>query len=235
MQRYREFQPTGFDPKGAFLGDDQQDWFVVPVSRTRDTGAFSDSNFESALAMLGGEEPGLVEVHNFGHWGPGWFEIIIVAPYYDREEIRSGAWIETIEAQVAHEIESALADYPCLDEMDLSDREVEAQDEAWESWARSDYERALVNLYHFDEEVPPHVALHFQDIEELVDSIDDLEPIFNDVASDACIYWHTDSDESQYIDVAAVADATPFEVLWHATPPGKMEAESLAKQRELFA
>ena len=35
-QRYRDFRPTGLDPKGLGLAD-RQDWLVVPIIRTRDS------------------------------------------------------------------------------------------------------------------------------------------------------------------------------------------------------
>lgn len=116
MKRYREFQPTGFDPKGLGL-DDRQEWLVVPVMRTRDSGPLDESNFDAAAKRLGGEGD-TVEVHRFGHWGPGWFEIIIVDPTSEA-------------ATVAQEIEACLADYPVLDENDFSEREWNAANETW--------------------------------------------------------------------------------------------------------
>lgn len=79
MQTYAEFRPTAFDRRGAFLDDDRRAWYVLPVTRTRDSGTFDQSNFETALRILGGESE-TCEVHRFGHWGPGWFEIILVHP-----------------------------------------------------------------------------------------------------------------------------------------------------------
>jgi len=128
MIKYSEFQPTGFDAKGAFL-DERQDWLVVPVGRTRDSGPFDNSNFETALDMLGGESE-TVEVHSFNHWGPGWFEIIVVAP--DSEA-----------AKKAEEIEASLENYPVLDDEDLSRREYDDFLESWDSWARKDFVRFL--------------------------------------------------------------------------------------------
>lgn len=120
MQTYSEFQPTGFDPRGAFLPD-RQDWLVVPVSITRDTseGGLSYSNFQVALEMLNGESE-TVQVHRFGHWGPGWFEIIIVDPNSEQ-------------AQIAHDIERALEDYPVLDEEDYSQRQWDTAQAYWDS------------------------------------------------------------------------------------------------------
>lgn len=116
MQRYSEFSPTYFDRKGASLSD-RQDWLVVPVMKTRDSAPLDVSNFEVALAELGDEGED-VEVHRFTHWGPGWFEIILV---------RDG----TEAALKAYELEDALENYPVLDEHDWSDREYSTAFDYW--------------------------------------------------------------------------------------------------------
>ena len=54
MRAYKNWQPTGFDPKGYIL-DDRQEWLVVPTIQTRDRGILELSNFRVALRMLGGE------------------------------------------------------------------------------------------------------------------------------------------------------------------------------------
>lgn len=90
------------------------DWLVCPVSRTRDTADLLEvSNWEAQLEALGGEGPD-AEVHRFGHWGPGWFELVLVRP---------GTPAET----KAEEIAGALEEYPVLDDEDHSRREYEAQ------------------------------------------------------------------------------------------------------------
>ena len=116
MERYKEYRPTPFDHEGAFLPD-QGEWLVAPVIRTRDSGPFEESNFDAALILLGGESD-TVEVHRFGHWGPGWFEIILVAP-------------GSPQADTAREIESRLEEYPLLDEDDFSSREYDVAAETW--------------------------------------------------------------------------------------------------------
>lgn len=119
MERYGDFRPTEFDAAGAFL-EDRQDWLVLPVSQTRDSGPMTQSNFAAALALLRAADPegGDHEVHRFGHWGPGWFEILIARP-------------DTACAAVGASIEERLADYPILDEDDCSRRELEAAEETW--------------------------------------------------------------------------------------------------------
>jgi len=128
MQRYKEFSPTPFDAKGLGLPD-QGNWLVVPCSRTRDSVPFEESNFAAALEMLGGESD-TVEVHRFGHWGPGWFEIIIVDP-------------DSPAATIAGDIETRLGDYPVLDDDDLSEREAEEAGESWDSWGHDDFCAAI--------------------------------------------------------------------------------------------
>lgn len=117
MEKYREYQPTWFDRKGAFLDDDRQDWFVLPVIRTRDSGPLEESNFSTALDIVGGEGDN-VEVHRFGHWGPGWFEIIIINPILE---------------QLGQKIEDSLENYPVLDDDDYSEREWDYATESWNS------------------------------------------------------------------------------------------------------
>lgn len=122
MKQYKEFRPTAFDPKGAFINDERLEWLVAPVSQNRDSGPLDRSNFECCLKALGGENES-VQVHRFGHWGPGWFEIILVKP-------------GTPEAKTAEEIESALADYPVLDDEHFSQLEHEEADQIWKNCYR---------------------------------------------------------------------------------------------------
>ncbi len=110
METYSNYSPTAFDDKGIVL-DDRQNWLVLPCGQNRDSEALDLSNFENALEILGGESE-TVEVHRFGHWACGWIEIIIVQP-------------DTEEHSKALEIESALENYPVLNDEDFSAREYE--------------------------------------------------------------------------------------------------------------
>ena len=118
MITYSQHQPTAFDSCGAFLAD-RQKWLVAPVFQTRDSGALEQSNFAVLLASVGGESD-IVEVHRFGHWGPGWYELILIAP-------------ESPAAIIADECEAKLLDYPILSESDFSVREWERASECWAS------------------------------------------------------------------------------------------------------
>ena len=123
LPRYRDFRPTSFDPSG--LGcPDQQEWYVAPVSITRDTPehSYSASNYAVLSAELDKIDPDYRdhEEHTFGHWGPGWFSIILVRP-------------ESACFDAASEAANALSEYPILDDSDLSEREYNAACEQWET------------------------------------------------------------------------------------------------------
>lgn len=110
-----DYKPTSYDHGIAVWLSEKADWLIVPVTQNRDSGCLDQSNFSVALAMLGGESD-TVEIHRFGHWGPGWYEIIIAAP----------SRAEDVAAIVAK-----LENYPVLSDDDLSEREYNA---VWESW-----------------------------------------------------------------------------------------------------
>ena len=114
MIRYKDFRPTGHDSKGLGLPD-RQDWFVLGIGFNRDSGPLAESNFHSALEALGGEGDD-VEIHNFGHWSCGWFEIILIRPGSPQQN-------------EAEDIEN----HPILDEDDFSERETEANFLTWKN------------------------------------------------------------------------------------------------------
>lgn len=132
FETYAGFRPTGFDHH-ICIEDERESWALMPVARNRDSNVLDNCNFDEFLEGLGGESD-TVEVHRFGHWGCGWFEIIIVDPNDDAA------------INKAYEMAGALQDYPVLNEEKLSEMELEEAGESWDSWARRDLER-LVEHY----------------------------------------------------------------------------------------
>lgn len=115
MQTYSQWAPTHYDGRG--LGcEDRQDWFVLPLIHCpKIAKAWEESNFTAAQRILS-DAGAEFEVHYFGHWATD-FEIILLAP----EHLALG-----------QAIEARLADYPFLDEDDVSNREWSEACEAWE-------------------------------------------------------------------------------------------------------
>jgi hypothetical protein len=110
---YSDFRPTQFDhPIPIF---DRDHWLVAPVIRNRDSGTLTQSNWECQLDALELAQAEY-EIHSFGHWANGWFEIVLVHPDH---------------IDVVEEIEAALIDYPILDEEHYSNTEWEAVHEYW--------------------------------------------------------------------------------------------------------
>lgn len=96
------------------------------------------------------------------------------------------------------EVMEALENHPLWDDDRHSMMEVEAQDEAWESWARSDFERGLERKYD-DEEGWEDV------VEDLTE--DQLYELFRKGQEQANVYWHEDGDSGDmYISLDRVLD-----------------------------
>jgi len=144
MKTYSQHIPTCFDQHIEL--EDRETWILLPVSITRDTPAADTSNFYTTLDMLGGESD-TVELHRFGHWGPGWYEIIIVHP-------------DSLQAKIAYDIARSLEDYPLLDEEDYSRREHEDAIESWGNYGARDYRKDIeaeldTLLQEYQEAEPP--------------------------------------------------------------------------------
>ena len=105
------------------FGQHVDSWFYtskafVFLGRHRDSDLLTESNFECALAALGGES-NTVQVIREGHWAVGWVE-----------------WIAIHESDLkalseADDILCALSDYPVLDDSDFSEREWNAAQDYW--------------------------------------------------------------------------------------------------------
>jgi len=129
-------------------GEDYSDYYVVAV-RTRDSNAVEESNFESALKKLGGEKDGVM-VARANHWAVGWVEYLLV---------HKGA---AEKVAIAQDIEAKLAEYPILDEDDMSQREIQIADQAYEDYIKDE---AIEHLGLNADELSP------EDFEALKDAV----------------------------------------------------------------
>ena len=171
MQKYAEWSPTGFDPAGLNC-EDQQDWLVLPIGLKRDSGALEKANWEAAQDRLPGPDGGAWEIHHFGHWACGWFEIMLLRPGSDAIEV--GGNIE----------EEMNNGYPVLDEELLMQYETEDADESWDCWAREEAWSALEAL------LPEELAEALNDDREvyLKDRFLDEDQISNELYSNSEYY-----------------------------------------------
>lgn len=104
-----------------YMGEDFSAYLVL-LGRHRDPPILDNVNFDAALEELGGESK-TVLVERASHWAVGWVETILIDPSNkDSVEVGEG-------------IEERLANYPVLDEQELSRREWEAMTEYWDKLA----------------------------------------------------------------------------------------------------
>ena len=114
--------PSGFDSMKNYAGEIPAENWCVVMTRNRDSDILTESNWESALEMLGGESDS-VQIFRFGHWACGWWEALCV--------------LENSPAQrIGEEIEERIESYPVLDEDDFSRREMDEANQVWESCYR---------------------------------------------------------------------------------------------------
>lgn len=122
--------------------EDRDDWFVL-LCRDRDASIIGESNFATALKSLGGESD-TCEVRRFGHWAVGWIEHIFLHPSREKE---------------GEEIEGALANYPVLDDSDLSEREQETVLPTWDSYGQRVWARMLCEACGIERTSPIYYLL----------------------------------------------------------------------------
>jgi hypothetical protein len=158
------------------------DGWELPVASFSD---YSGSQLERANSQSFRETFEFVTVSYGGH-GTVW-TIIDTETF---ELIKSGeAGIEAGLFEEFVECCEALADYPVIDEELLSELEMEAKDEALESWARDDFKTALEAELDIDE----------LDIDEAT-----LDAIFWEAKENANEYFVIETGGEAYIDVDRV-------------------------------
>ena len=111
--------PSGWDSSSNYMGQTEFSNFYTLITQNRDSDTVTRSNFISALVVLGGESEN-VEIHRFGHWACGWWELIAVKAD-SREHLE------------ALDIEKRLKDYPVVNEEHLCELEFNEASDYWAS------------------------------------------------------------------------------------------------------
>lgn len=113
-ERFGDSRPTGFDRRHGSFADSEPhaQWYVV-LGQNRDSQALDKSNFECATDILKACGEDAYHIHRFGHWGCGWYEVLIVNNENEK------ACME------ADNLLIALSDYPVLDDEHFSAKECE--------------------------------------------------------------------------------------------------------------
>lgn len=107
-----------WSPPDSYFGEAWLEYYRSGFGRSRDSDCLEESNFNSALAALGGESE-TVQVVRESHWAVGWVEWIAIHESDDKA------------IAIAEGLNERRDDYPVLDEEDFSNRETESADEIW--------------------------------------------------------------------------------------------------------
>ena len=135
LERWTSADPA-FGETGNYVGADLSDFYLAPVSVTRDTSdSVSLSNWQVITEELQGlarhDETGITRM---GHWACGWYEIFLIHAT-DRQCLeRADQWAADLES------------YPVADESHLSELESRAEDDAWERYGEEDWRKAIANV-----------------------------------------------------------------------------------------
>lgn len=119
--------------------------------------------------------------------------------------------IRFVNEEMVETIQS-LEDYPILDEGDQSQLELDDQQEAWESWAASDWRRAVESK--LDELLEDSEDRDADDILDSVENLDQkLAELFHSCAEQSNTYWQEECQAGWYINIDSVAGALDIEDL----------------------
>jgi hypothetical protein len=128
----------------SYFGTTWPNHYSAGVGQSRDSDCLEESNFATMLELLGGESE-VVTVVRESHWAVGWVEWIAIEADGTAESDKA--------LQTADQAKERLADYPVLNEEDLSEREQAAADETWKncySWKeRIEYIRQHDSQFEF--------------------------------------------------------------------------------------
>lgn len=125
----------GLDSYDNYGGPDFGLW-VVSVGTNRDADVLTEANYKAALESFGGESETVV-IRRFGHWGCGWFEVIMIDPT-DRKAL-----------ETAYDISKALENYPVLDDSLYSELEHEAVESDFDNY-QSEFESNICKALGLD-------------------------------------------------------------------------------------
>lgn len=104
---------------------------------------------------------------------------------------------ESVEKELT-EFLNALEQYPCIDDEHHSRMEMEAQDDAWDNWARRDFISLLEKKF---------------DVELSDDKEDNAEwgEVFENACNAANVYWANEQGDSMWIDLKRVVEKVNLE------------------------
>jgi hypothetical protein len=121
-------------PKRDFAywgGEDRSIWGMA-YSHNRDSDLAEESNWDSMIKLMTRHNSRSIQIILCNHWACGWIEYMLINTNHKKAMYR------------LYGILGRLEDYPILDDEDLSNREWEQAQEAYDNWASYDVNRLSV-------------------------------------------------------------------------------------------
>lgn len=81
LTKFIDFSPTSMDSTVEGT-EGKEDWLVMPITQNRDSLTIELSNFHVMQQIFEDSDPSQssFSVHRYGHWGNGWYEILVFDP-----------------------------------------------------------------------------------------------------------------------------------------------------------
>ncbi len=183
---------------GDFTPDDDGTYFLSDFLSGSDySGCLVErANYRDFLADYG-ERDGVHEVYG----GHGTYAVAVR--------------IDAIDDEMAAVFE-ALEDYPLISDESHSELEIDAQSEAWENWAASDFRSALETEFEGDLEFEPAEQARLFETGERpapADLDEAVLDLFEAARESANCYWEVETGGGVYIDLDRVVDAVTADML----------------------
>ena len=192
LERWNTADPAaGF--AGNYVGADLSDFYLAPVSITRDTAdSVSLSNWqvitEELERLAQHDETGVTRM---GHWACGWYEIFLIHHTDTKALERADQWA------------ADLASYPVADESHLSELELALESEEWQRNGESDWREAIAKA--LDELAPDDAPLYWA--EDLADTLSDekLQTSWHEL-TEQCGHWSEHTSEGCHLNIEGPAE-----------------------------
>lgn len=124
LEIYKDHIPTVFD---RHICSELDGFYIGPCSQSRDSSILEKANFKTMTSrVLAASQHDETEIHRFGHWACGWYEMLLIHPD------------DTSALIVAAELSASLEHYSVLDDDAYSMAEYEAALEYWAGCRVSD-------------------------------------------------------------------------------------------------
>ena len=135
LRRWSKDGPTAFDNASNYMGANLSEYWVAPLSVTRDSGVLERANWavivpeletlatDAEITDRDGDVLAAVQTHQFGHWACGWYELCLIHENAPEAVLRR-----------ADEWADALSDYPIADESVYGELELDYASEGWSQY-----------------------------------------------------------------------------------------------------